>query len=133
MPAPSAETFSATVKVAAQTALRDTIDSGSAAGKLRLRSSADALLWEGNLSDPCGTVNGSTGVLTITMPSYTINASASGTIAYGELVDSNNNVHWAAPAAAGTTAVAGQVVVNTLSAVSGQPLTVISIVFNPPA
>lgn len=133
MPAPSAETFGLTVKVNAQTALRDAIDSGAAAGRLRLRDSADVLLWDAPLNDPCGTVAGGTGVLTITLPTSTVNASANGTIAYGQLVDSNNNVHWAAPAAAGTTAVAGQVVVNTLSAVSGQPLTVISIVFNPPA
>lgn len=133
MPAPPAETFGLTVKVNAMTALRDAIDSGAAAGRLRLRDNADVLLWDGALNDPCGSVNGTTAVLTITLPTATLNASATGTIAYGQLVDSNNNVHWAAPAQAGTSAVAGVVVVNTLAAVSGQPLTVVSIVFNPPA
>lgn len=131
MPAPAQETFSTSAKVNAQTALRDLIDAGAGAGKLKLRSSADALLWQTNLTDPCGTVAGGTGILTITVPAGTVNASATGTIAYGEITDSNDNVIWSAPAAAGTAPVAGQVVVNTLSAVSGQPLVVVSITFTP--
>lgn len=133
MPAPANETFGTTVKVAAQTALRDAFDSGSGAAVLELLSAADAVLLSVPLSDPSGTVNGSTGVLTVTMPTATINAAATGTIAWGRIRDSNNNVHWSAPAEAGSAPVAGKVVVNTLSAVAGQPITVVSIVFNPPA
>lgn len=133
MPAPSAETFSTAAKVAAQTSLRDQFDSGSGPAVLEALSSADVVLLAVTLSDPSGTINSGTGVLTVTMPTATVNAAATGAIAWGRIRDSNNNVHWSAPAAAGTSAVAGQLVVNTLSAVAGQPITVMSIVFNPPA
>jgi hypothetical protein len=130
MPAPANATFSAAAKVAAQNSLLALIDAGSAA-KLRLRDSSDVLLWDGTFTDPAGTVNGTTGILTLTFAGGTVNASATGTIAYGEITDSSNTVIWSAPAQAGSSAVAGKVVVNTLSAVSGNPITPISMVFDP--
>lgn len=130
MPAPGAETFSNAAKVAAQTALRDLIDGGSGAGKLKIRDASDVLLWTAPLSDPCGTISGA-GVLTITMPSYTANASATGTAAYGELTDSADTVVWSAPTQAGTSAVSGKVVINTPALTSGSPMTVVSITFTP--
>lgn len=125
MPAPTAATYSAAAKVAANTAFRDTLDSGSNA-LLRIRDASDVLLYQGTLSDPSGTVNGTTGVLTITPPSAT-NASASGTAAYAELCTSSGTVHLSLPAQAGTTAVDGKVVINTLALVSGAPVSVVSI------
>ena len=131
MPAPSSATFSAAAKVAAQNSLLGLIDAGAGAGKLRIRNSADTLLWETSLTDPAGTVNGTTGILTITFPAGTVNAVASGTAAYGEVTDVSNTVIWAAPCAAGSSAVAGQVVLNTLTVTSGSPLTAVSLVFDP--
>lgn len=127
MPAPSAETYSAAAKVAAHTALRDLIDAGSSAGKLRIFDSSDTLLWQTNLSDPCGTVNGSTGQLTITVPSGTVNAVATGTAAWGALTNDADTAIWSAPAQAGTSAVSGKLVINTLSIVSGSPVSIVSI------
>ena len=126
MPAPSAATYSAAAAIAANTAFRDLLDSGSNA-LLRIRNSGDTLLVQFTLSDPCGTVNGTTGVLTITPPSAT-NAAASGTAAYAELCTSTGTVHLALPAEAGTTAVVGKIVLNTLSLVSGAPVNITSIV-----
>lgn len=125
MPAPSSATYSGAAKVAANTAFRDLLDSGSNA-LLRIRDASDVLLYTGTLSDPCGSVNGTTGVLTITPPSAT-NASASGTAAYAELCTSSGTVHLAVPAEAGTTAVDGKIVINTLALVSGAPVSVVSI------
>jgi len=128
MPAPSTATYSAAVKIAANTELRDLLDSGSNA-LLRIRDASDVLLYQGTLSDPCGSVNGTTGVLTITAPSAT-NVTTSGTAAYAELCTSTGTVHLALPAQAGTTAVANKIVINTLSLVGGAPLNITSIVID---
>lgn len=129
MSAPSTETFAAAAKVAAQTSLRDLIDGGSGAGKLKIRDASDVLLWTGTLADPCGTVDSGTGQLTITLPTSTVNASATGTAAYGEITDSADTVLWQAPTQAGSAPVSGKVVINTLSLVIGSPATVVSITF----
>ena len=131
MPAPASATFSAAAKVAAQTSLLGLIDAGSGAGKLKIRDASDVLLWSTALTDPAGTVNGTTGILTITFPAGTVNAVASGTAAYGEVTDDADTVIWAAPTQAGSSAVAGKVVLNTLTVVSGSPLTAVSMVFDP--
>jgi hypothetical protein len=128
MPAPSVATYSGAAKVAANTAFRDTLDSGTNA-LLRIRDASDVLLVSFTLSDPCGSVNGTTGVLTITAPSAT-NAAASGTAAYAELCTSGGTVHLSLPAQAGTSAVDGKVVINTLALVSGAPVSVVSIVIS---
>lgn len=125
MPAPASATYSVEAKVEAHTALRDLIDTGSN-GLVRIRNSADALLWEGAMSDPCGTVNGSTGQLTITM-STNPNATTTGTAAYGELCESDGTVHLSLPVETGTSPVSGKLVLNTLSIVSGAPVTMVSI------
>jgi hypothetical protein len=127
MTVPTVATYSAAALIAAHTSFRDLIDSGSGAGFVRIRNSSDTLLAQVPLSDPCGSVNGTTGVLTITAPSAT-NASASGTAAYAELCTSGGTVHLSLPAQAGTTAVDGKVVINTLALVSGAPVSVVSIV-----
>ena len=128
MPAPSNATYSAAVKIACNTALRDLLDSGSNA-LLRIRDASDVLLVQFTLSDPCGSVNGTTGVLTITAPSAT-NVTTAGTAAYAELCSSDGTVRLALPAQAGSTAVANRIVINTLSLVSGAPLNITSIVID---
>lgn len=126
MPAPSSATYSAAALIAAHTALRDLIDSGSGAGFVRIRSAADVLLAQVPLSDPCGTVNGTTGQLTLSIAGVDAGADATGTAAYGEICDSDGDVHLALPVQAGTSAVAGYLVLNTLSIVSGVPVAISS-------
>jgi hypothetical protein len=128
MPAPVSATYSAAVKIDANQAFLDLLDSGAAA-LLRIRDSSDVLLVQFTLSDPSGSVNGTTGVLTITPPSAT-NVTTSGTAAYAELCTSGGTVHLSLPAQAGTVAVSGKVVINTLSLVSGAPLNITSIVID---
>ena len=125
MPAPSGPTYSAAALVAAHTSFRDLLDSGSAAGKLKIRDSSDVLLAELALADPCGTVNGTTGQLTLTINDDT-SANATGTAAYGELCDSDGDVHLALPTQAGTTPVSGKLVLNTLAIIGGTNVQVTS-------
>lgn len=126
MAVPSTATYSAAALVAAHTAFRDLIDSGSGAGFIRIRDSADVLLAQIPLSDPCGSVNGTTGQLTLSIAGPDSSADASGTAAYGEICDSDGDVHLALPAQAGTSAVAGKIVLNTLSIVATGPVEVLS-------
>lgn len=125
MPAPGAPTYSAAAKIAAYTSFRDLIDSGSGAGTIKIRSSADALLATITLTDPCGTVNGTTGQLTLTAASSP-NAAATGTAAYGELCNSTGTVYLALDTQAGSSPVAGKLVINTLALVAGTPVELMS-------
>jgi hypothetical protein len=126
MPAPSVATYSAAALVAAHTSFRDLIDSGSGAGFVRIRTSADALLAQIPLSDPCGTVNGTTGQLTFSFSGRDESADANGTAAYAEFCDSDGDAHLALAAQAGSVAVSGVIVLNTLSILSGGPVEIIS-------
>jgi hypothetical protein len=125
MPAPTVATYSAAALVAANTSFRSLIDGGSGPGKIRVRSSADVLLAEIILTDPCGTVNGTTGQLTFTVATQE-DAATAGTAAYGEFCDSANVVHLALPCEAGTAAVSGKLVLNTLTLLAGNPVQVVS-------
>lgn len=126
MPAPSVATYSAAALIAAHTSFRDLIDSGSGAGFVRIRSSADVLLAQVPLSDPCGTVNGTTGQLTLSIAGPDTSADATGTAAYAEFCDSDGDVHLALPAQAGSAAVSGKIVLNTLSIIAAGPVQILT-------
>lgn len=125
MPAPSVATYSVAALIAAHTSFRDLIDSGSGPGKIRIRSSSDVLLAEAILDDPCGTVNGTTGQLTFAIDTQE-DAATSGTAAYGEFCDSDNDVHLALPCEAGVAPVSGKLVLNSLTLVGGGPVEIVS-------
>lgn len=128
MAVPSVATYSAATLIAGHTAFRDLIDAGTGAGSIKIRDAADVLLAEIPLTDPCGTVNGTTGQLTITPSARDESANESGTAAYGEFCDSAGLVHLALPAQAGSVAVAGKIVLNTLTIVAAGPVEVVSAV-----
>ncbi len=125
MPAPTSTTYSAAALVAAHTALRDVIDGGTA-GSIRIRDASDVLLAEIPLSDPCGTVNGTTGRLTLSIAARDESANASGTAAYGEICDSTGTAHCSMPAQAGASPVSGKIVLTTLSITAGAPVEILS-------
>lgn len=126
MPAPVSATYSAAALIAAHTAFRDLVDAGSAAGFIRIRDDADVLLAEIVLGDPCGTVNGTTGQLTLDITGPDASADASGTAAYGEICDSDGVVHLSLPVVEGSSAVSNKLVLNTLTIVGGAPVEILS-------
>lgn len=128
MPIPTAAEFSVAARVAAHTALRDLIDAGSSAGYIAVRGDALQLLATIPLADPCGTVNGTTGQLTLSIAGSDTSADATGTAAYAEVCDSTGAVHLSLPAQAGTTWVAGKIVLNSLSIVTGTEVSILSAV-----
>jgi hypothetical protein len=128
MAVPSVATYSAAALVAAHTSFKDLIDAGTAGGSIKIRDAADVLLAQIPLTDPCGTVNGTTGQLTITLAGRDESADAAGEPAYGELCDSNGVVHLSLPAQVGSVAVSGKLVINTATIVAGGPVEVLSAV-----
>jgi len=129
MPMPSSGTYEYSVDalVRAQTNFRDTdLDGGSAAGTLTIYDSGDVQLVQFDLDDPSGSVAAGTGQLTLSVPTATVNADATGTAAYAELADSDGNVGLSIECAQGTTAASGYCVLNTLSITSGLPVTHVS-------
>ena len=126
MAVPSVATYSAAALIAAHTAFRDLIDAGSGAGSIKIRDASDVLLAQIPLTDPCGTVNGTTGQLTITMDGRDESADADGTAAYGEFCDSDGVVHLSLPAEEGSSAVSGKIVLNILSIFADGPVEVLS-------
>ena len=125
MAVPSVATYSAAALIAAHTSFKDLIDIGTA-GSIKIRDAADVLLAQVPLSDPCGSVNGTTGQLSFSIAGPDTSADASGTAAYGEFCDSAGLVHLSLPAQAGSSAVAGKIVLNTLSIVAGGPVAVLT-------
>lgn len=125
MPAPSSATYSAAALVAAHTSFKDLIDAGTA-GSIKIRDSSDVLLAQIPLSDPCGSVNGTTGQLTFSIAGPDSSADASGTAAYGEFCASDGTVHLSLPAQAGSVAVSGKLVLNTLSIIAGGPVGIVT-------
>lgn len=126
MAVPAEATFSAAALIAAHTSFLTLIDAGSAAGKVRIRDATDVLLAEVPLSDPGGTVNGTTGQLTFSIAGPDTSADATGTAAYAEFCDSDNVVHLSIPAVQGSAAVAGSIVLNTLSIIAAAPVYIVS-------
>lgn len=125
MTVPTVATYSAAAFIAAHTSFRDLIDIGTA-GSIKIRDSADVLLAQVPLSDPCGSVHGTTGQLTFSMSGPDPSADASGTAAYGEFCDSAGLVHLSLPAQAGASPVSGYIVLNTLTVIGGGQVSVVS-------
>lgn len=126
MPAPSVYTYSAAALIAAHTALRDLIDShATLPGTIKIRDAADVLLGTITLTDPSGSVNGTTGQLNLTVAAREESA-VGGTAAYGEICDGAGAVHLALPCQAGTAPVSGKLVLNTLTIVAGGPIEISS-------
>ena len=128
MPAPAQYTYATATIVAAHTAVLDDIDSGSGAGKIRLRDDSDVLLAEIPLTDPAGSVNGGTGQLTLTASGPDTSADADGTCTYAEITDSDNNVVVSLPASQGSSAVSGEIVISNTSIVTGAEVSLVSAV-----
>ena len=127
MPAPSVATYSPSALIAAHTAFRDLLDAGAGQARMRIRNSVDLLLSTILFTDPCGTINGTTGQLTLTVAGPDTSAAAGGTAAYVELIDVAGVVQLALPVQTGTVAVSGVAVLNTLSITLGGTVSALSV------
>jgi hypothetical protein len=128
MPAPSTATYSAAAKIAANTSFKTLLDAETGAGSIAILSEADVVLAVIALTDPCGTVNGTTGQLTLTPDGREESAPAGGTASYAQIRDGADGVQLAMPCQAGTSAVSGYCVIDSLSITAGLPVEVVSAV-----
>lgn len=90
-----------------------------ATAKIRVRTSADVLLGEIPLANPAGTVNATTGKLTLASNGREEDAPAGGVASYAELVDSSDVVIHSLPCQQGSSAVAGACVLNSITVTAG--------------
>lgn len=127
MPAPASYTYTSTSLVDAHTSFRDLVDAGASNGYIEILNESDTVLCTVDLSDPCGTVNGTTGQLTFSIPAAGT-ATTSGTASWARINDSNGVSLLEMPAQEGTSAVSGYIVLNTLSIISGGDVDIISAV-----
>jgi hypothetical protein len=125
MPAPGSYSYAVDTLVAAHTAVLGEIDGGVGAGKIRCYSEADVLLADIILTDPAGTVNGTTGQLTLTEATAGTGL-ADATCTYATITDSANVVIATMPASQGTSAVSGQIVLNSTAIVTGASVSLTS-------
>lgn len=110
MPAQYLNTWKPSIIVTANTAVVTALGTTAV---IRVRTSSDVLLGTIPLANPAGTVNGTTGKLTLTSSGREENAPAGGTAAYAELVDSSNAVIHSLPCQQGGSAVLGFCVLNS--------------------
>lgn len=127
MPAQYLTAWSPPAIIAAHTALVTVLSGGASTPKMTIHDSSDVLLATITLSDPVGTVNGSTGVLTITQAVRENSAPANGVASYASLRDGDNFVHRSVPCQQGTSPVAGYCVLNSLSIIAGSPVELVSL------
>ena len=111
--------YSAAAKVAANTSFRELLDSESGNAKMLLVNSGGTTLATITFDDPCGTVNGTTGQLTLTVHQNEANAPETGTIDEARIVDGADNVHLTIPVKQGTAPDPGWVVVSSTSVIAG--------------
>jgi len=110
---------------AAHTALLALLDADTGPAKVTIHDSSDTLLATVILTDPAGTVNSSTGQLTLTQEDG-VNAVETGTASYASLRDGADVVYRSYPCSAGSTPVANTCVINDLSIEDGQQVDIIS-------
>ena len=125
---------------AAHTALLGLIDGAATPGKIKAytgsqpatveTTASGTLLGTIILADPAGTVSGTTGALTMNAAGSTRDesADATGTIGYVRVTDGDDVGIMDIPVQAGTEAVSGYAVFNTLSVTSGTPIELVSLV-----
>ena len=116
-----AVTYSTTIKTARMTSVRDTIDAGVGAGMLEILTSADVLLAEIQLVEPCGTVAGA--VLTFDFDPDISDASANstGTAAKAQIKD-GSGVAQITGLTVGTTGT--DIILDSVAITAGQTVTI---------
>lgn len=112
-------TYTTAVKTARMTAVRDQIDAGAGAGKIKIRDSGNVVLATITLGDPSGTITND--VLTLSgFPRSDTSADATGTAANAIITDSSD-VTIISGLTVGTSA--SDVILDSVSITAGQTVT----------
>ena len=117
--------WSPAAKGSAHTALLEFLDAGASSASLTIHDASDKLLVTVALTEPCGTVNGTTGALTLT-PAGTGTGVDEGVPSYASLRDGSGTVHRSLPCEQGMSPVVNKCVLNVMSISVGTVVTVVS-------
>lgn len=112
--------------VAAHEALLDVIIAGTGDPALTIHDENDVLLAEIPLASTGGTVNGTTGELTLTANGREESAPATGAAEYATLRDGDGNALRSVECQQGTTPVSNACVLSALGITSGDPVELVS-------
>jgi hypothetical protein len=126
MPVPTTATYAVAALEAAHQSLVDLIDTDSP-GSLTLFDADDVEIASFEFDVPCGTVSPTTGTLTFAMVETSAVVATAATVAYGAIADEAGTAYLSLPAAVGTAAASGYVVLNALEVAEGGTLTVMSV------
>jgi hypothetical protein len=108
-------------------AMLATIDTGVARPAFKIYDSGNVLLATLALADPAGSVNGTTGLITLTPGTPETNAPAGGVASYATLSDGDGVVlEDGVPVEQGNAPVAGKVIISTLNIIAGGTVELIS-------
>ena len=119
--------YAVTTLVSVHTHLRGNIlDTGSSNATLAIMDASDTLLASITLTKPSGTVNATTGQLTLTQDSPETNAPAAGTADHAELRGGDGNVVCTIPVVEGSAAQSGAVVISNKNIIVGARVDLIS-------
>jgi hypothetical protein len=130
MAVPTAVEYLASLKVAAANLLVTEINAGAGNGWMRIYDAADVALAFILFDDPAGTVDAN-GVITLTVLTQEDAALASGTAAYAEVQNPDNDFGdpiMRIPVVEGAAAVPGYLVLASTTIVIGEPVSLISAV-----
>jgi hypothetical protein len=133
MAVPTVQEYSTLLwKVPANTAAYDELEvAGTSGCTVKIYDSSDTLLSTVPLSNPPGSVNGTTGQITLTPSGPDTSAAATGTAAYGEVHDAGGTWWTRMPCEAGSSPVSGKIVLTSLSIVATATVTLSSITIGP--
>lgn len=123
-------TLESTAKIAVHNAFVTLLDTGAGNAQVDIYddSATPVKLGEIILADPCGTVNGTTGQLTLNVLTQEDSALASGTISYVEVLDVSDTLQLTVEAIESATAVSGYAAFDDLAVVIGTPISALSLV-----
>jgi len=121
-------TYSVAALTAANTSFLNLLDANANPAKIVIKDAGNTTLAEITLTDPAGTISGSTGALTLGIATQETNAPATGTADTAELQDGAGLVHLTLPCTQGSSAVSGECVLSSLVITAGGTVDVISAV-----
>jgi hypothetical protein len=119
--------YTSDLLVPVRTAMLGVIDTGASRPRFKIYDAGNILLATLPLADPAGSVNGTTGLITLTPGTPETNAPASGVASYatledgdGVILDDNIQVDQ------GTAPVSGKLIISTLNIIGGGTVELIS-------
>lgn len=124
--------YSLAAWVGAHTDLMNRVNAGAGASTVKIKSAAGTTLAEATIDEADSEVDALTGVLTFEIDVQETDATA-GTASYVQVCDGDGDPHIELPCQAGSSAVAGYAVLNTLNILGGNLVDVLMVQIAPPA